>query len=139
MCGRMFHEESEEIEKYVGGIPDMIRGNVMSYQPKTMKKAIDFANDQMDQKVITITKRQAEQERKLEFNAGNNQGHQQQNKRQNIGRAYTVGPGEKREYTGSLPLCTKCNYHHKGPCASRCNKCKKVGHLARDCRSSGPN
>ncbi|GKE11660.1 hypothetical protein Tco_1415211, partial [Tanacetum coccineum] len=24
MCGRMFHEESEEVKKYVGGLPDMI-------------------------------------------------------------------------------------------------------------------
>ncbi|GKC65950.1 putative reverse transcriptase domain-containing protein, partial [Tanacetum coccineum] len=139
MCGRMFHEESKEVGKYVGGLPDMIRGNVMSYQPKTMEKAIEFANDQMDQKVLTNTERQAEQKRKLEFNVGNNQGHQQQNKRQNIGRAYTAGPGEKREYTGSLPLCKKCNYHHKGPCAPMCNKCKKIDHLARDCRSFGPN
>ncbi|GKC64806.1 putative reverse transcriptase domain-containing protein [Tanacetum coccineum] len=139
MCRRMFHEESEEVEKYVGGLPDMIRGNVMSYQPKTMEKAIEFANDQMDQKVLTITERQAEQKRKLEFNAGNNQGHQQQNKRQNTGRVYTARLGEKRKYTGSLPLCTKCNYHHKGPCAPRCNKCKKISHLARDCRSFGPN
>ncbi|GKE22370.1 reverse transcriptase domain-containing protein, partial [Tanacetum coccineum] len=115
MCGRMFHEESNEVEKYVGGLPDMIRGNVMSYQPKMMEKAIKFANDQMDQKVLTIAEIQAEQKRKLEFNAGNNQGHQQQNKRQNTGKAYT------------------------GPCAPRCNKCKKIGHLARDCRSSGPN
>ncbi|GKC56984.1 putative reverse transcriptase domain-containing protein [Tanacetum coccineum] len=106
----------EEVKKYVGGLPDMIRGNVMSYQPKTMEKAIEFANDQMDQK-----------------------GRQQQNKRQNIRRAYTAGPGEKKEYTGSFPLCTKCNYHHKGPCAPRCNKCMKIGHLARDCRSSSPN
>ncbi|GJW59954.1 putative reverse transcriptase domain-containing protein [Tanacetum coccineum] len=53
--------------------------------------------------------------------------------------AYTAGPVEKREYTGSLPLCTKCNYYHKGPCAPRCNKYKKIGHLARDCKSSGPN
>ncbi|GJT87913.1 reverse transcriptase domain-containing protein [Tanacetum coccineum] len=109
--GRMFFEKSDEVEKYVGGLPDMIWGNVM----------------------------QAEQKRKLEYNAGNNQGHQQQNKRQNTRRAYTAGPGEKREYTGSLPLCTKYNYHHKWPCAPRCNKCKKIGHLARDCRSSGPN
>ncbi|GKE14343.1 reverse transcriptase domain-containing protein, partial [Tanacetum coccineum] len=136
---RMFLEESDEVEKYVGGLPDMIRGNVMSYRPETMEEAIEFANDQMDQKLITITERQAEQKIKLEFNAGNNQGYQQQNKRQNIGRAYSAGPSEKREYTGSLPLCTKCNYHHKGPCAPRCNKCKKIGHLARDCRSSGPN
>ncbi|GJZ45491.1 putative reverse transcriptase domain-containing protein [Tanacetum coccineum] len=27
MCGRMFHEEWEEVEKYVGGLPNMIRGN----------------------------------------------------------------------------------------------------------------
>ncbi|GJV22213.1 putative reverse transcriptase domain-containing protein [Tanacetum coccineum] len=139
MCGRMFLEESDEVEKYVGGLPDMIRGNVMSYRPQTVEEAIVFTNDQMDQKLITITERQAEQKRKLEYNAGNNQGNQQQNKRQNTGRAYTAGPGEKREYTGSLPLCTKCNYHHKGPCASRCNKCKKIGHLARHCMSSGPN
>ncbi|GKA10006.1 putative reverse transcriptase domain-containing protein, partial [Tanacetum coccineum] len=105
-----------KVEKYVGGLPDMIRGNVMSYQPKTMEETIEFDNDQMDQK-----------------------GYQQQNKRQNTRRAYTAGPGEKREYTGSLPLCTKCNYHHKGPCAPRCNKCKKIGHLARDCRSSSPS
>ncbi|GKB86490.1 putative reverse transcriptase domain-containing protein [Tanacetum coccineum] len=81
MCGRMFHEESDEVEKYVGGLPNMIQGNVMSYQPKTMEKAIEFGNDQMDQKVLTITERQAEQKRKLKFNARNNQGHQQQNKR----------------------------------------------------------
>ncbi|GJX34532.1 putative reverse transcriptase domain-containing protein, partial [Tanacetum coccineum] len=139
MYGRMFHEESEEVEKYVGGLLDMIRGNVMSYQSKMMGKAIEFANDQMDQKVLTIIEKQAEQKRKLEFNAGNNQGHRQQNKRQNTGRAYTAWPGKKREYTGSLPLCTKCNYHHKGPCAPKCNKRKKISHLARDYRSSGPN
>ncbi|GJV36152.1 putative reverse transcriptase domain-containing protein [Tanacetum coccineum] len=74
MCGRMFPEESDEVEKYVGGLPDMIRGNVMSYQPQTIEKAIEFANDQMDQKLLTITERQAEQKRKMEYNAGNNQG-----------------------------------------------------------------
>ncbi|GJZ34376.1 putative reverse transcriptase domain-containing protein [Tanacetum coccineum] len=72
MCGRMFHEESEEVAKYVGGLPDMIRGNVMSCQPTTIEKAIEFANDQMDQKVLTITERQAEQKRKSSSANGNN-------------------------------------------------------------------
>nr|GFB28372.1 reverse transcriptase domain-containing protein [Tanacetum cinerariifolium] len=27
LCGRMFPEELDEIERYVGGLPEMIRGN----------------------------------------------------------------------------------------------------------------
>ncbi|GJZ94732.1 reverse transcriptase domain-containing protein [Tanacetum coccineum] len=133
MCGRMFPEESDEVEKYVGGLPDMIRGNVMSYRPKTMEEAIEFANDQMDQKVLTISERQAEQKRKLEFNAGNNQGDQQLPKRQSVAQAYAVGTGERKEYAGTLPLCNKCKFHHHGPCTVKCANCKKVGHLTRDC------
>ncbi|GKB84714.1 putative reverse transcriptase domain-containing protein [Tanacetum coccineum] len=43
----------------------------------------------------------------------------------------------KREYSESLPKCSKCNYHHNGLCVPKCHKYNKVGHLARDCRSSG--
>ncbi|GKD88352.1 hypothetical protein Tco_1363859, partial [Tanacetum coccineum] len=32
----------DEVEKYVGGLPDTIRGNVMSYRPMTMQEAIEF-------------------------------------------------------------------------------------------------
>ncbi|GKE36691.1 putative reverse transcriptase domain-containing protein, partial [Tanacetum coccineum] len=53
------------------------------------------------------------------------------------GRAYTAGPSEKKEYGGSRPKCSKCNYHHNGPCAPKCHKCNKVGHLACDCRIFG--
>nr|GEZ91732.1 putative reverse transcriptase domain-containing protein [Tanacetum cinerariifolium] len=37
---REFPEESDEIERYVGGLPEMIRGNVMSYEPKSMEADI---------------------------------------------------------------------------------------------------
>nr|GFA07609.1 hypothetical protein [Tanacetum cinerariifolium] len=57
------------------------------------------------------------------------------NKRQNTGRAYTKRHGEKKHYDESKPLCSKCNYHHDGPCAPKCHQCNKFGHLARDCRS----
>nr|GEV01557.1 reverse transcriptase domain-containing protein [Tanacetum cinerariifolium] len=43
---------------------------------------------------------------------------------------------EKKPYGGSKPLCTKCNYHHDGPCAPKCHKCNKVGHFACDCKST---
>nr|GEV43932.1 hypothetical protein [Tanacetum cinerariifolium] len=68
LCGRVFLEESDEIERYVGGLPEMIRGNVMSYEPKSMQKAIEFANDQMDQKLLGIADRQADNKR---MNQGN--------------------------------------------------------------------
>ncbi|GKC58940.1 putative reverse transcriptase domain-containing protein [Tanacetum coccineum] len=45
-----------------------------------------------------------------------------------------MGSGEKKPYGGSLP---KCHFHHNGPCTHKCHKCNKVGHFARDCRSSG--
>ncbi|GJT28020.1 putative reverse transcriptase domain-containing protein [Tanacetum coccineum] len=78
-----------------------------------------------------------ESKRKFEDTSRNTQNQQQQqNKRQNAGRAYTVGSGEKKPYGGSKPLCLKRNYHHDGPCAPKYHKCNKVGHFARDCRST---
>ncbi|GJZ12010.1 putative reverse transcriptase domain-containing protein [Tanacetum coccineum] len=109
LCVRMFPEESDKIERYVGGLPDMIHGNIVASKPKTMQEAVEMATELMDKK----------------------------NKRQNTGRAYTAGTGEKKPYGGSKPLCAKCNYHHDGPCAPKCHKCNKFGHFARDCRSAG--
>ncbi|GKC20003.1 hypothetical protein Tco_1022153 [Tanacetum coccineum] len=55
----MFHEESDMIEKYVGGLPDMIHGSVMASKPKTMQDAIEFATELMDKKISTLAERQA--------------------------------------------------------------------------------
>ncbi|GKC17883.1 hypothetical protein Tco_1014665, partial [Tanacetum coccineum] len=41
MYERMFLEESGVVEKYVGGLPDMIQGNVMSTKPKIIEEAIE--------------------------------------------------------------------------------------------------
>ncbi|GJW30291.1 hypothetical protein Tco_0047166, partial [Tanacetum coccineum] len=119
LCVRMFPEESDKIERYVGGLPDMIHGNIIASKPKTMQEAVEMATKLMDKKVITISERQAENKRKFENTSLNNQKQQQQNKRQNTGRAYTTGTGEKKPYGGSKPLCAKCNYHHDGPCAPK--------------------
>ncbi|GJY81966.1 putative reverse transcriptase domain-containing protein [Tanacetum coccineum] len=130
MCARMFLEESDKIEKYVDGLPNMIHGSVMASKLKTMQDAIEFETKLMDKKMHTFAERQSENKRKQ----GDNQ--QQQNKRQNTGRAYVAGFGEKKPYGGSKPLCSKCNYQHDGQCAPKCHKCNRVGHLAHDCRSA---
>ncbi|GKC27850.1 reverse transcriptase domain-containing protein [Tanacetum coccineum] len=68
MCVRMFPEESDKIEKYVGGFPDMIHGSVMTSKPKTMQDVIEFAIELMDKKISTFAERQAENKRKLDNN-----------------------------------------------------------------------
>ncbi|GJW37290.1 hypothetical protein Tco_0060210 [Tanacetum coccineum] len=49
-----------QAEKYVGGLPDMIHGSVMTSKPKTMQDAIEFATKLMDKKISILVERQAE-------------------------------------------------------------------------------
>ncbi|GJT98110.1 retrotransposon ORF1 [Tanacetum coccineum] len=128
----MFFEESDKIEKYVGGLPDMIHGSVMASRPKTMQDAIEMATELMDKKISTLAERQAENKRKLD---NINQAQQQSPKRQNVAQAYAAGTGEMKEYAGTLPLCNRCKLHHNGPCTVKCENCKKVGLMTRDCRN----
>nr|GEU53867.1 hypothetical protein [Tanacetum cinerariifolium] len=66
LCGRMFTEEADKIEKYVGGLPDMIYGSVVASKPKTMQEAIEIATELMDKKVRTFAERETASKRKLE-------------------------------------------------------------------------
>ncbi|GKC97879.1 reverse transcriptase domain-containing protein, partial [Tanacetum coccineum] len=64
MCARMFTEESDKIEKYVGGLPEMIYGSVMASKPKTIQDAIEFVTELMDKKICTFAERQRSDEKK---------------------------------------------------------------------------
>ncbi|GKB33393.1 putative reverse transcriptase domain-containing protein [Tanacetum coccineum] len=48
-----------------------------------------------------------------------------------------MGTSEKKPYGGNLPKYTKCHFYHNGPCTHNCHKCNKIGHFARDCKSTG--
>ncbi|GJZ11974.1 putative reverse transcriptase domain-containing protein [Tanacetum coccineum] len=41
--------------------------------------------------------------------------------------------GEQETIRRPRPLWFQCNYHHDGPCAPKCHKCNRFGHLSRDC------
>ncbi|GJX30010.1 putative reverse transcriptase domain-containing protein [Tanacetum coccineum] len=103
LCVRMFPEESDKIERYVGGLPNMIHGSVVASKPKTMQEATEIATELMDKRIRTFAERQTENKRKQD----NNQQQQPQNKSQNTDRAYAVGTSEKKLYGGSKPLCHK--------------------------------
>nr|GEZ91403.1 reverse transcriptase domain-containing protein [Tanacetum cinerariifolium] len=92
LCGRMFFEESDKIEKYVGGLPDMIHGSVVASKPKTMQEAIEIETELMDKKIRTFAERETASKRKFENTSRTTQNQQQQhlNKRQNTGRVYTA-------------------------------------------------
>ncbi|GKD16825.1 reverse transcriptase domain-containing protein, partial [Tanacetum coccineum] len=76
MCSRMFPEEIDKIEKYIGGLPDMIHGSVKASKPKTMQEAIEFTTELMDEKTHAYVERQAEKKRKYDDLSKNNQNQQ---------------------------------------------------------------
>nr|GEV25111.1 reverse transcriptase domain-containing protein [Tanacetum cinerariifolium] len=107
-------------------------------EPTRLQDAIRLANSLMDQKVHASSARQAENKRRWESNQGNNHVQEPQPKRQNMVRAYTTRPGEKKVYARNLPLCNKCKLHHTGPCTIKCNNCMRVGHMIRYCKTPNP-
>nr|GEV02874.1 putative reverse transcriptase domain-containing protein [Tanacetum cinerariifolium] len=130
----MFPKESAKVERYIGGLPDMIHGSVKASKPQLMQEAIKFAIEMMDKKMLTHAERQAEHKRKFDDTLRNTQHQQQTPKRNNVTRAYTAGQGDNKPYRETKPLCPKCNYHHDRPYESKCINCKKIGHLAHDCK-----
>ncbi|GKC48453.1 reverse transcriptase domain-containing protein [Tanacetum coccineum] len=73
MCTKFLADETENINKYISGLPDNIHGNVISVRPKTLDDAIELANDLMDQKLCTYAERQNDNKSKADDLSRNNQ------------------------------------------------------------------
>ncbi|GKE47806.1 putative reverse transcriptase domain-containing protein, partial [Tanacetum coccineum] len=131
LCGRIFPEESDKIEKYVGGLPDMIHGSVIASKPKTMQEATEMAIEVMDKRIRTFADRQTKSKRKFEGTSRNtqNQQQQQQNKRRNTDRAYTAG--SEGHWVSQKPTCFECGAqgHFKRECPKLKNNNNRVNQV----------
>ncbi|GJX82472.1 putative reverse transcriptase domain-containing protein [Tanacetum coccineum] len=130
LCVRMFPEESDKVERYVGGLPDMIQGSVVASKPKTMQEATEMASELMDKKINTIAERRAKNKRKFDDTSKNNQNHPQHNKRQIL----RANQADWKGTIGQGPTCFECGVrgHFKTDCPKLKNNNNNRGNQVRN-------
>ncbi|KAK1427827.1 hypothetical protein QVD17_16523 [Tagetes erecta] len=151
---------SRAIEKYIGGLPMQIQDTVWGSNPATLEDTIRLAAQLTDNHVKNGTlvrkgKKKPTAESAKEVNAESSS---KNKKRKHKALSYaavapaapakqqapvhqpgsTFQPLERKPYTGTLPLCNHCKYHHlsSSPCR-HCTKCGRFGHTANYCKVLG--
>nr|GEU57190.1 putative reverse transcriptase domain-containing protein [Tanacetum cinerariifolium] len=99
LYGRMFLEESDKIERYIRGLPDMIHGCVVASKPKTMQEAVEIVTELMDKKIRTFAEREITSKRKSTANTNN-------------------ANNQRGTVSGKKPICYECGVqgHFKREC-----------------------
>ncbi|GKE25950.1 putative reverse transcriptase domain-containing protein [Tanacetum coccineum] len=76
MCTKMVPEDEDRIEKFIGGLPDNIQGNVIAAKPTRLQDVVRIANNLMDQKLKGYAVKNAKNKRRFEINQRDNHGQQ---------------------------------------------------------------
>ncbi|GKD51054.1 hypothetical protein Tco_1280030, partial [Tanacetum coccineum] len=110
MCLRLFLEESNEVEKYVGGLSRLLSSGSMirllaskGDNAVAIDDVVEFDTELKDQKIRSLVDREAKNKRKLDETSRNNQNQQQSFKRHMWQGPILLGP-RKRKCTGDLNL-----------------------------------
>nr|GEV59686.1 putative reverse transcriptase domain-containing protein [Tanacetum cinerariifolium] len=105
--------EEDRVERFIGGLPENIQGNVIAANPARLQDAICIANQLIDKKLHGYATESAKNKRRMESNPRDNRGHQSSFKRKNtigqdVAKAYTARNNERnRNKTGGNEVTTK--------------------------------
>nr|GEY04272.1 putative reverse transcriptase domain-containing protein [Tanacetum cinerariifolium] len=94
-----------KIERYVGGLPDVIHESVVASRPKTMQEEIEMANEMMDKRNNTWAERHAENKRKVMTLPEAIKANSNNKTRGKILAGLTLRDLVKRNHTEGLNLC----------------------------------
>ncbi|GJW64632.1 putative reverse transcriptase domain-containing protein [Tanacetum coccineum] len=116
----MVPDEEDIVERFIGGLPDNIQGNVIAANPARLQDAMRIANQLMDKKLQGYAARSAENKRRMErlctMRCGNCKkvGHQTRDCRA------AIAPNTQRAPVGNQQGII-------------CYECGRPGHFRRDC------
>ncbi|XP_071695178.1 uncharacterized protein [Rutidosis leptorrhynchoides] len=134
MCPEFVTTEENKIERYVWGLSEDIQGDVMSSKPRTLQYVIRMAHNLMDQvthcQAPKATPNVKAQGNKSKWNE--NQGNSSWQKKND--KPKSKNTIANKNYNGKKPYCNRCYKHHYGAFTIVCDRCKKVGHMSKDCR-----
>jgi hypothetical protein len=153
--------EFRAIKKYIRGLPIEVRNHVTATQPSTLSSAIRMAatitDNYVSEGMLTILKKpkretttdpkpEEPKEKKAKFTR--NYAVTTSTPQDNPTYSYITQPIPiqsqpqiatstllKRAYTGTLPFCANCTFHHLTTASCRlCTTCNRLGHFANNCR-----
>ncbi|GJX24872.1 putative reverse transcriptase domain-containing protein [Tanacetum coccineum] len=119
---KMVPEEEDRVEKFIGGLPDNIQGNVIVAEPIRLQDAICVANNLMDQKLKGYAVRNAENKRRQghyrsdcpklkNHNSGNKTGNKS-GIGEARGKAYVLGGGDADPNSNTVMGTFLLNNHY---------------------------
>ncbi|GJX26931.1 putative reverse transcriptase domain-containing protein [Tanacetum coccineum] len=131
--------ETKRIERYIYGLAPQIRRMVAATEPPTIQSAILKAEVFTDEAVRNGSLKRSGERRGDDEESSKEGNVKGDNKRARTGKVFsTITNPVRKEYTGSTPKCTNCNFYHNLETACRaCTYCNRLGNFSRDCRA-GP-
>ncbi|KAJ0813928.1 putative transcription factor interactor and regulator CCHC(Zn) family [Helianthus annuus] len=156
LCPTMVTPLDKAIERYIDGLPDSVQDILIGSNPTTLRQAIELSatltesqirKNKLHRKGDKGKKQSADKEdskkgqNKKGKDSGSSRGSRKRKASQNFAvtaqanQAAPNQPPAKKPYSGSAPLCNRCNSHHQPQYQCRfCTNCGKSGHLADVCR-----